>query len=259
MDLLDLIPFQKEFNKVYHGLNSNATHTSEKPVFNELKVRRYEKPIASVSDFIINKIDHWVGWELKNEKTAVGGMVTIRAEVTSFILFGMKIDVTFGLFEEKDINDFVITTVNAKSETHIESKGDLGESRRIIRMMLGALDFEFRTEHIKEEDYQNRSVDSNSAVAAFQQIFDEAKLQHQKKPAGSPKATSIEFKKRPAVQTIQLKPLEKSSETATVNTPETGDTLRNGSISATSENLATTYETRPSKPKVTIITTKKNI
>jgi hypothetical protein len=259
MDLLDLIPFQNEFNKTYHGLKSNATHTSERPVFNELKVRRYEKPVDEVSEFILSKIDHWVGWDFKNEKTAVGGMTTIRAEVSSFILFGMKIDITFGLFEERDINGRLITTVNAKAETRIESRGDLGESRRIIRMMLGALDFEFRSQQVKEDDYQYRSVDTNGPSAAFQQIFDEAKLQHQQKSEGSPKATTIEFKKRPAVQTIQIKPSEKSSETALSVSPVAHSTVQNGFTATSHEAQGTAEESKPSRPKVTIITTKKNI
>ena len=37
MDLIDLIPFRTEFNKACQGLTTNATHTSENPVFNELK------------------------------------------------------------------------------------------------------------------------------------------------------------------------------------------------------------------------------
>jgi hypothetical protein len=260
MDLLDLIPFQNEFNKTYHGLTSNATHTSEKPVFNELKVRRYEKPVAAVSEVIVAKINHWVGWDLKSERTAVGGMTTIRGEVSSVLLFGMKIDITFGLFEETDINGRLITTVNAKAETRIESRGDLGESRRIIRMMLGALDFEFRNHHVKDADYQYRSTNANGAATAFQQIFNDAQLQHHKKPEGSAKATSIEFKKRPAVQTIQLKPSQKSSETSPLTVSSAaGNTAQNGSSEANPEPLATADETRPSKPKVTIITTKKNI
>ncbi|NTW69136.1 MAG: hypothetical protein HGB23_04730 [Chlorobiaceae bacterium] len=256
MDLLDLIPFQNEFNKTYHGLTSNATHTSEKPVFNELKVRRYEKPVGTVTDFISGKVDHWVGWELKSEKTAVGGMTTLRAQVTSVILFGMKIDVTFGLFEETDINGRLITTVNAKAETNIESRGDLGESRRIIRMMLGALDFEFRNQRVKDDDYQYRSINTNGAAAAFQQIFDNAHIQHQIKPEGSSKATTIEFKKRAPVQTITLnKPAEKNGEAPLSITPAS----ENGSASTASETPGISAQTTPSRPKVTIITTKKTI
>ena len=104
MELIDFIPFRSEFTKAYHGLTTNATHTSENPVFNELKVRRYDKPIAEISEFIVNKIDRWIGWNLISEKTAVGGTITIRAEVSSFILFGLKINITFGLLEETDIN-----------------------------------------------------------------------------------------------------------------------------------------------------------
>jgi len=256
MDLLDLIPFQNEFNKTCHGLTSNATHTSEKPLFNELKVRRYEKPVAEIADFISGKIDHWVGWSLKSEKTAVGGITTIRAEVTSVLLFGMIIEVTFGLFEENDINGRSITTVNAKAETRIESRGDLGESRRIIRMMLGALDFEFRNFRISNEDYHYRSVDANGPSAAFQQIFDEAQLKHQQKPEGSPKAKTIEFKKRAPVQTIKInKTGEKSGD-------ENGSVVIdavNGSTAPVSETTANSEQRTPLRPKVTIITTKKNI
>ncbi|MEI6758234.1 MAG: hypothetical protein FDX18_04065 [Chlorobium sp.] len=259
MDLIDFIPFRSEFTKAYHGLTSNATHTSERPVFNELKVRRYERPVSEISEFILHKIEHWVGWNLKNEKTAVDGTTTIRAEVSSFILFGMKIDITFGLLEEKDINGRPISTVNAKAETHIESKGDLGESRRAIRMMLGAVDFEFRNALIKEEDYLHRSLDAKGSAAAAQQVFNEARLQHHKKTEGAPKATTIEFKKKPAIQTILLKPSVKSEESTLAATPASGVTEQNGSSPATPDSGTNSGETVSSKPKITIITTKKNI
>ncbi len=251
MDLLDFIPFQTEFNKTSFGLTTNASHTSENPVFSELKVRRYDRPAAEISEFITTKIDHWVGWNLKSEKTAVGGMTSIRALVNSFLLFGMTIDVHFGLLEERDINGRLITTVNAKAVTHIESKGDLGESRRVIRMMLGALDFDFRSFAIKQEDYRYRSLDPEGSAAAFQQIFNEARIQHEKKPQGTPKATAIEFKKNPAPQTI---PLRKSSSatdpSAPITTPDAD--LQNGSAQ-------TPEEPKPSKPKVMIISMKKTI
>jgi hypothetical protein len=259
MELIDFIPFKNEFTKACQGLTTNATHTSEKPVLDELKVRRYDKPITDISDFIVNKIDHWLGWNLISEKTAVGGMTTIRAEVSSFILFGLKINVTFGLLEEKDINGRFITTVNAKAETHIESRGDLGESRRVIRMMLGAMDFEFRTAVINEEDYQYRSLDTKGSAAACQQIFNDAQLQQHKQPEGTPKATTIEFKKKPAIQTILLKPSAKNDETIPSTTPLSGAEVLNGSSTSAPAANMTTEESRPSKPKIMIVTTKKNL
>lgn len=260
MDLTDFIPFKTEFAKAYHGLTDNATHTSETPVFNELKVRRYEAPTAEISDFILEKIDRWVGWNFKNEKTAVGGMTVIRAEVFSFALLGMKIDVTFGLHEERDVNGRFITTVNAKALTNIESKGDLGESRRVIRMMLGALDFEFRKNIISEEDYLYRSVDPKGPAAAFQHIFDEAKLQNQKKPDGSPKAKAIEFKKKSPVQTIPLKIAGRnaSEEPAKQNDSTLTAQAQNGSVppAAVQSAQESPVEAKPARPKFTIITKK---
>ncbi|MFZ4526535.1 MAG: hypothetical protein ACOYOE_13650 [Chlorobium sp.] len=250
MELIDFIPFKIEFQKACLGLTVNATHTSENPVFEELKVRRYDKPVSDISQFILNKIDHWIGWSLISEKTAVGGMSTIRAEISSFILFGLKINVTFGLLEEKDINDRPMTTVNAKAETRIESRGDLGESRRAIRMMLGAMDFEFREEQIKEEEYQYRSLDTLGAAAASQQMFNEVRLQHQPKPEGSPKSTTIEFKKKPVAQTIQLK------HTPSSDVPPTLDSSH--SLEATTVTDIAADATRPSKPKIIIVTTKTN-
>jgi hypothetical protein len=259
MELIDFIPFRSELTKAYHGLTANATHTSEKPVFNELKVRRYDKPIAEISEFILNKIDRWIGWNLISEKTAVGGMTTIRAEVSSFILFGLKVNVTFGLLEEKDINNRFVTTVNAKAETHIESRGDLGESRRVIRMMLGAMDFEYRTEMITEEDYQYRSLDSKGSAAASQQLFNEAQLQQHKLLEGNPKATTIEFKKKPAIQTILLKPTAKNEETNHTATPLSGAEVQNELSASVPASTMTADETRPSKPKIMIVTTKKTL
>jgi len=260
MDLTDFIPFKTEFTKAYHGLTGNATHTSEKPVFSELKVRRYETSAAEISEFIVEKIERWVGWGFKNEKTAVGGMTVIRAEVFSFALLGMKIDVTFGLHEEKDVNGRPITTVNAKALTNIESKGDLGESRRVIRMMLGAIDFEFHKKIINEEDYAYRSVDPKGSTAAFQHIFDESKLQNQKKPDGAPKAKNIEFKKKSPVQTIPLKIISKDTneDPAQKKDSATSDQLKNGSTldSAAKDALESPSDSKPSRPKFTIITKK---
>ena len=259
MDLSELIPFKNEFNKTYYGLKSNATHTSEHPLFHELKVRRYDLPIGEITEFILTKINHWVGWNLIYEKTAVGGMTAIRAEVSSFLLFGLKINITFGLLEEKDVNGRLITSVNAKAETQIESRGDLGESRRVIRMMLGAMDFEFRSEQIAEEDYQYRSLDITGSAAKQQQIFNDAQLQHHKQPESTPKGTAIEFKKKPAIQTIQLKPTAKNEETTPAATPLSDADVQNGSTASASVIHTAAEETRPSKPKIMIVTTKKTL
>ncbi|MEI6691799.1 MAG: hypothetical protein WCL43_03660 [Chlorobium sp.] len=262
MDLFDLIPFKSEFTKAYYGVTSNATHTSEQPIFHELKVRRYDRSEAEISEFILTKIDHWVGWNLRNEKKAVGGMTSIRAEVSSFILFGMKINISFGLLEETDINGRLITSVNAKAETQIESRGDLGESRRAIRMMLGAVDFEFRNTIIKEEDYQYRSLDTKGAAAAFQQVFNEAQLQTTKQTEGTPKAKTIEFKKRPAVQTIQLKPSIKSDD-APLASASVLDADEHNELSATPPDSAipaiAVEQAKPARPKIMIVTSKKTI
>ncbi len=261
MELIDFIPFRSEFAKAYHGLTTNATHTSEKPVFSELKVRRYDKPVSEISEFILNKIDRWIGWNLISEKTTVGGMTAIRAEVSSFILFGMKINVTFGLLEEKDINGHPITTVNAKAETNIESRGDLGESRRAIRMILGAMDFEYRTELITEEDYQYRSLDTKGSAAASQQIFNDAQLQQHKQSQGNSKATTIEFKKKPAIQTILLKPTAKSNENTLTASPlsPSGDEMLTETAANDPAASMPAGETRPQKPKIMIVTTKKTL
>jgi len=256
MDFNDLFPFKNELNKAYQGIISNATHTSEQPAFDELRVRRYAKPMAEIAEFIVEKIDRWIGWFVLSEKTAVGGMTTIRAEVSSVILFGLKINVTFGLFEEKASNGSLITTVNAKAETQIDARGDLGESRRVIRMMLGALDFNFKKEQIKEEEYQERSLDAKGAASAMQEMFNNAELQQTAKSEGAAKATPIEFKKRPAVQTIQIKPSVKRDDPFA--TPATSDNSFQN-IAQQSSPIAerTPEETRAAKPKITIVTTKK--
>ena len=259
MDLSELIPFKNEFNKTYYGLKSNATHTSEHPLFHELKVRRYDQPIGEITEFILTKINHWIGWNLIYEKTAVGGMTAIRAEVSSFLLFGLKINITFGLLEEKDVNGRLITSVNAKAETQIESSGDLGESRRVIRMMLGALDFEFRNQILTEEAYQLRSLDAKGAAAESQQLFNEAKLQTTTVSEGAPKAKAIEFKKRPPVQTIQLNTSSKSHETVPASAPLSSNTEQNGSSVSAPEVDPTGDQARASKPKIMIVTSKKTI
>jgi hypothetical protein len=252
MDLFDFLPFKDEMAKVYHGLMENATHTSEKPVFSELRVRRYAIPIENVADFITQKIEHWVGWDLKNQKTAVGGMRSIRAEVSSFALLGMKIDITFGLLEETDVNGLKITTVNGKAHTRIDSKGDLGESRRMLRMMLSSLDFEFRRQLVNDNDYAYRSLDPNGASGAFQQLFDETKLEHR---PSSPKAKSIEFKK-PAKKEIHLTPSRSAAPQAP--TPEAKPETAPEQNSPTPASADVDAAPKPAKPKITVISLKKN-
>jgi len=257
MDLNDFFPFKNEFNKAYHGITTNATHTSEKPVFNELRVRRYQRPITEISEFIVDKINRWIGWVVMSEKTAVGGITTIRAEVSSVMLFGLKIKVTFGLFEEKDRSGFIITTVNAKAETQIDSKGDLGESRRVIRMILGAMDFNFNKDQINEEDYLFRSLDIKGASAAMQQMFNDVQLHHNAKTESTTKATSIEFKKKTPVQTIQIRPSVKREDTLLLSTDS--DNRVHNTLLDNSYATEKTTEERPSKPKITIVTTKKTL
>ncbi|HHE31289.1 MAG TPA: hypothetical protein ENL07_01275 [Chlorobaculum parvum] len=261
MDVLSFLPFRDEMLKIYHGLTSNATHTSDKPLFAELKVRRYATPASEVAEIIIDKIERWTGWSLKNEKTAVGGMKTIRAEVSSFALLGMKIDVTFGLLEETDANGRKITTVNAKAHTRIDSRGDLGESRHMLRMLLASLDFELRPQILTEDEYLLRSLDPKNSSGAFQQLFDETKLEHR---PSNPKATAIEFKK-PAKQTIELKkPVAKkqviefkSSRNGTeaaepVSAPQNGATVDSPTAPSQED------PKKPSRPKITVVSLKKN-
>jgi len=233
MDLLDLLPFRKEMAKAYYGLTDNATHTSVSPIFPELKVRRFAKKTDEISEYITSKIDQWVGWDLRSKKTAVGGMTVIQAEVSSFALLGIKIKITLGLLEETDCKGERITTINAKAETQIESKGDMGESRRMIRMILESTDSEFAGSTLTEDEYFLRSLDAEGPAAAFQQIFNQAELRHTKKPSGRAKATTIEFRKAPSKQVIDIKPSTKKAEPP-----------------------ATPSSTRP---KVTVITTKKSL
>jgi len=273
MDLFSFLPFRDEMVKVYHGLTSNATHTSDKPVFAELKVRHYAAPSNEVSEVIVNKVESWVGWDLKSEKTAVGGMKSIRAEVSSFALLGMKIDVTFGLIEETDVNGLKITTVNAKAHTRIDARGDLGESRRMLRMMLASLDFEFRPQILSEDDYVLRSLDPKNSSSAFQQLFDETKLEHRssnpkpkaielKKPAKQsielkkPSKQTIELKKPAAKQTIEFKSSRNGGETA--KAPEPISPIQNGTPAETPASTGQEEAKKPSRPKITVVSLKKN-
>ena len=243
MDLLDFVPFRNEFNKAYHGLTGNKNQTSENPVFDELKVRRFSKPAKEAAGFIVDKIENWVGWNLKNKKTSVGGMTMIRAEVSSFALLGTKITVSFGLSEEIDRNGQPITTINAKAETEIDSRGDLGESRRVIRMVLSALDFEYRKAVIKDDEYLFRSLDPKGQAQAMQELFDNT--QFQTKPT--------EEKKKPAKQTIPFKPAAKSNGTSVKTSPEKAETVPPSTPAA--ENSG--QQDKPARAKVKVIKLKK--
>ncbi len=252
MNLFDFLPFRDEMVKVYHGLTDNATHTSENPVFSELRVRRYECSLEEVSGFIGSKIEHWVGWTLKHNKTAVGGMRSIRAEVSSFALLGMKIDVTFGLIEETDANGRQITTVNGKAHTNIDSKGDLGESRRMLRMILSSLDFEFRRQIVSEEDYALRSLAPKDSDSAFQQLFDETRLEHR---PSNPKPKTIEFKK-PAKQSVPFRASRPASEEAEPSVAAATPDLTAPETATGAEEPAAAPKI--SKPKITVISLKKH-
>ncbi|MCW8815810.1 MAG: hypothetical protein OQK59_07470, partial [Chlorobium sp.] len=233
-----------EFNKAYHGLTDNANHTSENPVFDELKVRRFAASQNEVSNFIIDKIEHWVGWDLKSKKTSVGGMMMIRSEVSSFALLGTKITVTFGLSEETDRNGYPITTINSKAETNIASRGDLGESRRVIRMVLSALDYHFRKKHVKDDEYLFRSLDPKGQTQALQELFDNASLQT--KPS--------EEKRKPSKQAIPFKPSAKTNGTS-LNT--TASEKSESSDSLTSSGNGTQDKEKPARSKVKVIKLKK--
>ncbi len=243
MDLLDFVPFRNELTKVYHGLTDNANQTAENPVFKELKVRRFAKPLNETANAIINKIEHWVGWNLKSKKTSVGGMMMIRAEVFSFALLGTKIMVTFGLSEETDRHGQPITTINSKAETDIESRGDLGESRRVIRMVLSALDFEFRKALIKDDEYLFRSLDPKGQTQALQQLFDNTKLQ----------TNPAEEKKKPVKQAIPFKPTVKSNGTSSASSPKKIQV--SASPNTSGQNPGS--QEKPPKPKVKVIKLRK--
>lgn len=246
MDLLDFIPFRNELNKAYHGLTGNANQTSENPVFDELKVRRFSKPAKEATDFIVDKIEHWVGWNLKSKKTSVGGMTMVRAEVSSFALLGTKITVTFGLSEETDRNGEPITTINAKAETEIDSRGDLGESRRVIRMVLAALDFEFRKFHIKDDEYLFRSLDPKGQTQAMQELFDNANFQ----------TNPAEEKKKPAKQAIPFKPAAKSNGSS-IKTPPAEKKENPLTTAPPANGESSASEKKPSRAKVKVIKLKK--
>jgi len=126
--------------------------------------------------------------------------------------------------------------------------------------MLGALDFEFRKQVVKDEDYQYRSLDPKGAAAACQQIFNEARLQkNHKKIESTPKAKAIEFKKRAPVQTIQLLTSSKTHETSLSSAPVSDGAEQIGSSAGNSEVTAAVDQARVSKPKIMIVTSKKTI
>ncbi len=245
MDLLDFVPFRNELNKAHHGLTDNTNQTSEHPVFEELKVRRFSKPAKEVADFIAEKIEHWVGWNLRSKKTSVGGMTMIRTEVSSFALLGTKITATFGLSEEIDRNGQPIATINAKAKTEIDSRGDLGESRRVIRMVLAALDFEFRKFHIKDDEYLFRSLDPKGQTQAMQELFDNANFQT--KPS--------EEKKKPAKQAIPFKSAAKSNGASP--TASSSEKTETSASTAAAAGESSASEKKPSRAKVKVIKLKK--
>uniref|UniRef100_Q3ASD3 Uncharacterized protein n=1 Tax=Chlorobium chlorochromatii (strain CaD3) TaxID=340177 RepID=Q3ASD3_CHLCH len=267
MESNGFFPFRSELLKASIGLATTITETSEQPIFDELKIRRYNVPADEIASFILTKLDHWFGWNMLSDRPSKNNTRLIRADVGSILLFGLKIKVTYGLYEEKDANERPITSVHAHAETSIESKGDLGESRRVIRMMLSALDFNYLTEQLHDEEYQSRSLDCAATRYILEQMFVVEPEPEPAKPAPSkvPKATVIELRKPNPVQTIPLITKPKSNEADVVALLEPMETEQPAANVAaleeeTYQSSATSAagDDKPAKPKIIVVTSKKN-
>jgi len=119
---------------------SNEAETSEKPEYEELKTRRYALSVKDVYEIALGFASRWVNWRVVNRGKNFGGMAQLKCDVYSVLLGGNKLELSLIFSEERTSFGGICTVVNAKSVSTAPTKGDLGENRRWIALMLYSLD-----------------------------------------------------------------------------------------------------------------------
>ncbi|MDX2129767.1 MAG: hypothetical protein SFU91_12100 [Chloroherpetonaceae bacterium] len=119
---------------------SNEAETSEKPEYEELKTRRYALSVKEVYEIALGFASRWVNWRVVNRGKNFGGMAQLKCDVYSVLLGGNKLELSLIFSEERTTFGGICTVVNAKSVSTAPTKGDLGENRRWIALMLYSLD-----------------------------------------------------------------------------------------------------------------------
>jgi hypothetical protein len=135
--------------KAVLALTKNGAETSETPEFSELKTRHYRAKVGEVYTAAIQVSGRWLGWRITSREKNLGSMAAIKVEFKSLVLGGNTCELAVWFSEEKNADGVVMTTVNAKSVSDVQTNGDLGENRRVIAFFLFALD---------EEVIENKSI-----------------------------------------------------------------------------------------------------
>lgn len=135
------------YRRTVVALTENVARTSEDAEFDELRPRHYKARLNEVYDAILKKVDIWIGWEAANKEKSLGNMAIIKCKVPSLLLVGTTCQVDIWLNEIKRDDGAYETVMNAKCSCGNFLNVDLGESQRMITMVVFALDEMFEQYH----------------------------------------------------------------------------------------------------------------
>lgn len=138
--------FESIYRRTVVAFSDNVAKTSDDAEFDELRTRHYKARLNDIYDAILKKVDIWIGWETANREKSLGNMAIIKCKVPSLLLIGTQCQVDIWLNEIKRDDGTYETVLNAKCACG--SFGvDLGESQRMITMLVFALDDMFEQYH----------------------------------------------------------------------------------------------------------------
>jgi len=138
--------FEMLYRRTVVALTENVARTSEDAEFDELRARHYKVRLNEVYDAILKKVDFWIGWEAANNEKSLGNMAIIKCKVPSLLLVGTSCQVDIWLNEIKREDGDYETILNAQCCCGTIGV-DLGESQRMITMLVFALDEMFEQYH----------------------------------------------------------------------------------------------------------------
>lgn len=192
------------YRRTVVAFTENAARTSDDAEFDELRPRHYKARLNEIYDAILKKVDIWIGWEAANNEKSLGNMAIIKCKVPSLLLVGTTCLVDIWLNEIKREDGSYETVLNAKSRCGNMGL-DLGESQRMITMLVFALDDMFE---------QYRSVEYTAGSSSFSNPPDALGV----KPRKDPKIT---VHSKPPVQKAGTPEANGNSKTDNIN-PVTG-------------------------------------
>lgn len=134
--------FDTILRKAVLGFTQKYAETSDAPEFPELLTRRYPQSSAEVFEAALRVIERFIQWRVVGRDKNMGGVASLKCEIVSVVLGGNTNVFSMWMIPEPLPSGEACVTVNAKSVSQVETKGDLGENRRHIAFFLEALDKE---------------------------------------------------------------------------------------------------------------------